>query len=221
MRRLIRISVSLAASAIVGFILLIAASIHSFFALTDETLIAELEFDRTGEQIHLAYLRTGDFCDQQIFTVFGDQWRIDAQFLKWHYWASLLGLESQYRLERLEGRYRDVAEQNARPTAAHALAGPSAIDIGQLAGRLGRLNFLADASYGSSTYHDVDTNRVYLVYKSPTGIFTRTRPRLPLQADADALSVEVRHGCGDAAPALAAAADWINRTVDRVDSVEQ
>jgi len=218
MRRLIRISVSMAVTAVVGFFLLLGASIHSFFALTDETLIAEIEFDRLADQSWLAHLRTGDFCTEQIFAVPGDQWRIDAQFLKWHYWASLLGLESQYRLERLEGRYRDADDQNTRPTRAHALAEPSAIDIGALSGRLGRLNFLADASYGSSTYHDVATDLVYLVYKSPTGIFTRTRPRVTPQTDDAVLSVEVRRGCSEPAGAVAAAAEWINRTVDRVDS---
>ena len=49
MRRLIRISVGLVTTAVVGFVLLLVASIHSFFALTDETLIAELEFARAGE----------------------------------------------------------------------------------------------------------------------------------------------------------------------------
>jgi hypothetical protein len=218
MRRLIRISLSLAVSAVLAFILLLAASIHSFFALTDETLIAEIEFDDAGQQLYLAHLRTGDFCREQVYAVLGDQWRIDAQFLKWHYLASLLGLKSQYRLERLEGRYQDANEQNTRPKLAHALAGPSAIDIGGLSNRLGYLNFLADASYGSSTYHDIDTGLVYLVYKSPTGIFTRTRPRLVPRQDREALEVQVRHGCGEDPDAIEAAADWLNRTLDRVDS---
>jgi hypothetical protein len=218
MRRILRISVSLAASVVVGFFLLLAASLHGFYALTDETLIAEIEFDRADEQFFLAHLRTGNFCSEQVYAVFGDQWRIDAQFLKWRYWASLLGFESRYRLERLEGRYQDASEQNLRPTRAHALAAPSAIDIGGLSGRLGRFNFLADASYGSSTYHDVNPDLVYLVYKSPTGIFTRTRPRATPQARGELLNVEVRRGCDEPEGALGAAAAWINRTVDREDS---
>lgn len=217
MRRLIRISLSLTIVAVVAFVLLLGASIHAYFALTDETLIAELEFDRTGEQRYLAYLRSGDFCTEQVFAVLGDQWRIDAQFLKWHYWASLLGLESQYRLERLEGRYRNVAAQNREPTLAHELAPPSAIDIGSLAARLGRANFLADASYGSSTYHDIDPGRLYLVYKSPTGIFTRSEARPGAQRGSQGLEVDVRHGCGGSPGFIAGAAELINRSVDRTD----
>ena len=217
MRRLIRISLSLAIVAVAGFVLLLAASLYTFHTLTDETLIAEIEFDRAADQRYLAYLRTGDFCEDRSLTVLGDQWRIDAQFLKWHYWASLLGLESQYRLERLEGRYRNVDQQNTRPTLSHPLAKPAAIDIGGLSERLGGLNFLADTSYGSSTYHDIDTSLVYLVYKSPTGIFTRTRPRSAPQPAGQALSVEVRRGCGDGPGLLARAAGFINRAVDQVD----
>jgi hypothetical protein len=217
MRRLIRISVSLAVSAVLGFALLLTASIYSFYTLTDETLIAELEFDRLGQQNFLAHVRTADFCSAEQFPVYGDQWRIDAQFLKWRYWASLLGLESQYRLERLEGRYRDTAQQNTRRTLAHELASPSAIDIGALSGRLGRVNFLADASYGSSTYHDIDPGLIYLIYKSPTGLLTRTRERAGVQDNAEILTIEVRHGCGDEPGMLARTAGWINRTVDRAD----
>lgn len=217
MRRLIKISLSAVAVAIAGFVLLLVASLHAYFALTDETLIAELEFDRTGDQRYMAYLRTGDFCTEQSFVLLGDQWRIDAQFLKWHYWASLLGFESRYRLERLEGRYRDVDEQNTKPTLSHALGAPSAIDVAGLVNGLGRLNFLADASYGSSTYQDIDTSRRYLVYKSPTGIFTRSRSRDAASAAARGLTVEVRHACGAEPGLLSRAAGWINRTVDRVD----
>jgi len=215
MRRLIRISVTFAALGVLGFVLLLGASIYGYFQLTDETLIAELEFDRVGEQSYLAHLRTADFCTIQQFPLYGDQWRVDAQFLKWHYWVSLLGLESRYRLERIEGRYRDVSAQNSSRTLAHALAPPSAIDIGKLSGALGRFNFLVDATYGSSTYHDIDTRLVYLVYKTPTGLLSRTRERSAARGESEPLTVDIRHGCGEEPPVTARFAGWINRTFDR------
>jgi hypothetical protein len=92
MRRFIRISLWLAVVAVIAFVLLLGASVYTFHALTDETLIAELEFDRAGEERYLATLRTGDFCTDEVYEVLGEQWRIDAQFLKWHYFATLLGL---------------------------------------------------------------------------------------------------------------------------------
>jgi hypothetical protein len=214
MRRFIRISLSLAAAAVVGFVLLLGASIYSFSVLTDETLIAEIEFDRSADQRYLAHLKTGDFCSEQVMAILGDQWRLDAQFLKWHYWASLLGLKSHYRLERFEGRYRDADDQNSKPTLAHALAPPSAIDIGDLTGRLGSMNFLADATYGSSTYHDIDTNLTYLIYKTPTGLLARSEPRLNAQSPGQVLNVEVRHDCAEEAGMVARLAGWINGSMD-------
>lgn len=215
MRKVFRISLWLAILAIVAFVLMLGASIYTFHALTDETLIAELEFDRTGEQRYRAYLRTGDFCSEQVFDVPGEQWRVDAQFLKWKYWATLIGLDSQYRLERLEGRYRSAVDQNEKPTLAHELAPPAAIDIGGLSGALGRLNFLADASYGSSTYHDIDTSMRYLVFKSPTGIFTRSESRGAAIGGGDGLDVDVRRACSDGPGVLGNAAELVNRAVDR------
>ena len=102
-------------------IVLLTATVYTYERLTAETLIAELRFDATGDRQYLAHLRTGDRCDERAFPVFGDQWRVDAEFLKWKYWALLLGLDSQYRLDRLEGRYRSAAEQNSQPNVAHAL----------------------------------------------------------------------------------------------------
>ena len=216
MRRLIRISIGGFVLAVTLFLLLIAASIYSFHQLTDETLIAEVRFDRVGAQSYTAHLLTGDFCTERQLGVLGDQWRIDARFLKWHYWASLLGLDSQYRLERFEGRYRSINEQNARPSRAYAIGDETALDLVALAEGLGRLNFLVDATYGSSTYEDIATDRVYLVYKSPTGLFLRTRPREATLEPRDALAVEVRRGCGEGEGVLERVAGWANEALLRV-----
>src|SRR3970040_1257910 len=93
-------------------VLLLSASIYTFNVLTDETVVAELWFDRTGNREYLAHLRTGNRCEERTFPVIGDQWRVDAEFVKWKYWALLFGLDSQYRLDRLEGRYGSAGEQN-------------------------------------------------------------------------------------------------------------
>jgi hypothetical protein len=166
-------------------VVLLTATIYTYDRLTAETLIAELRFDATGDRQYIAHLRTGDRCDERAFPVFGDQWRVDAEFLKWKYWALLLGLDSQYRLDRLEGRYRSVADQNSQPSLAHPLSEPTAVDLVSVAETLGSWNFLLDATYGSSTYQDIDTGNVYYVYRTTTGIITRHEPR-PVQPTGEA-----------------------------------
>ncbi len=177
-------------------VLLLAANIYTYHRLTAETAIAELRFEPTGDRQYLAYLRTGDRCNERVLPVFGEQWRVDAAFLKWQYWALLLGLDSQYRLDRLEGRYRSAEDQNAAPKIAHDLGDDTALDIVKVARTLGSWNFLLDATYGTSTYEDIDVARVYRVYRTTTGIITRSEPRPPDSPRGDALAIDITAACG-------------------------
>lgn len=177
-------------------IVLLTATVYTYDRLTAETLIAELRFDATGERQYVAHLRTGDRCAERTFPVLGDQWRVDAEFLKWKYWALLLGLDSQYRLDRLEGRYRSVADQNSQANIAHDLSERTAVDLVALAESLGSWNFLLDATYGSSTYQDIDVANVYYVYRTTTGIITRYEPR-PVQPVGEPLNVKIDGACGE------------------------
>jgi hypothetical protein len=194
-------------------VILLSASIYTYTVLTDETLIAELRFDQTGDRQYLAYLRTGDRCDERVLPVLGEQWRVDAEFLKWKYWATWLGLDAQYRLDRLEGRYRSSTEQNTAPTLAHDLGGGTTLDVVALAGSLGSWNFLIDATYGSSTYQDIDTANVYYVYRTPTGIITRSEPR-PAQDAGAALPIEISRACGAEQPLWKRVTAWTDDTVE-------
>jgi hypothetical protein len=178
-------------------IVLLTATIYTYDRLTGETLIAELRFDATGDRQYVAHLRTGDRCEDRTFPLYGDQWRVDAEFLKWKYWALLLGLDSQYRLDRLEGRYRSAAEQNSQPNLAHELRERTAVDVGSLAESLGSWNFLLDATYGSSTYQDIDVDNVYYVYRTTTGIITRHEPRPAQPAGGAPFNVTIDGACDD------------------------
>ena len=210
MRRLLKVSLLLVMLAAVLLVMLLSASIYTYHALTNEALIAELTFDRSSDRIWVAHLRTGDRCAERELPLYGDQWRIDAEFLKWKSWANLLGLDAQYRLDRLEGRYRTAAEQNSEPNVAHDLAGSTAVDVVQLAGALGTWNFLVDATYGSSVYHDIDPASLYSVYRTQTGIITREIPR---PAAGSAAPIKVTRGCDAEAPVWRRVTTWAD---DRV-----
>lgn len=176
---------------------LFTATVYTYDRLTAETLIAELKFDAIGDRQYVAHLRTGDRCAERTFVVLGDQWRVDAEFLKWKYWALLLGLDSQYRLDRLEGRYRTAAEQNSKPNVAHDLSERTAVDLVGLAETLGSWNFLLDATYGSSTYQDIDVGNVYRVYRTTTGIITRHEPRPAQPVGEEPLPITIDGACGE------------------------
>lgn len=208
-------TVSLLAVVVLGVLvaLLLTANIYTYHRLTAETLIAELRFEATGDRQYLAYLRTGDRCRERVLPLLGDQWRVDAEFVKWQYWALLLGLDSDYRLDRLEGRYRSAAEQNTQPNIAHDLGGGTALDVVAIAQALGPLNFLLDASYGTSTYENIDTQRVYRVYRTTTGIITRSEPRPAESPRGQGLTVDVTAACGGQPSTWQKVATWADSRV--------
>ena len=153
MRRLIKTSILTLGLLGILCLVLLSASVYTYTSLTSESLVAELRFNLIGEREYLARLRTGDFCEEEQFQVMGDQWRLDAEFIKWKYWALALGLDSQYRLDRFEGRYRLTSEQNSEPSHAYDLKKDTVLDMGELSKALGFFNFLVDTTYGSSTYN--------------------------------------------------------------------
>ena len=195
MRRAFKYSLGLVVLFAALSIVLLTATVYTYDRLSGETLIAELRFDPTGDRQYVAHLRTGDRCDERSFPLFGDQWRVDAEFLKWKYWALLLGLDSQYRLDRLEGRYRSVEDQNTQPNVAHGLSQRTAVNVVELAESLGSWNFLLDATYGSSTYQDIDVEDVYHVYRTQTGIITRHGPRPVQPTNGASFNVTIDGAC--------------------------
>ena len=197
MRRAFKVSLGLVVLFAALSIVLLAATIYTYDRLSAETLIAELRFDATGDRQYIAHLRTGDRCDERSYPLFGEQWRVDAEFLKWKYWALLLGLDSQYRLDRLEGRYRSVTDQNTQPNIAHGLSERTAVDLVGLVESLGSWNFLLDATYGSSTYQTIDVDNVYYVYRTQTGIITRHELRPVQPAGNQPIVVNINGACGE------------------------
>lgn len=71
-------------------------------------------------QSYLVILRPRQGGDRA-YRLTGDEWRVDAQIIVWHPWLLKLGLQSIYRLERLENRYRDRRRQQRSEKQVHDL----------------------------------------------------------------------------------------------------
>lgn len=153
--------------------------IRTYNRLSDEAVIAELTFEKVEEQVFRAELViVGDPVTHNSYLIYGDQWQLDAEFLKVKYWANVLGVDALYRLDRLQGRYRDIEQQNIHLPHAHDISdGPDSY----LSGFLHSWDWLilvADVEYGSSTYTTIDTDKRYIVLRTQTGLITRAMPNV-------------------------------------------
>ncbi|GAB3674885.1 hypothetical protein [Salinisphaera aquimarina] len=159
--------------ALAALALAIVANLHTYQRLSHEQPVAQLQFTRLGPQHYRAMLTSADQ-RLRIVDLEGDQWQLDARVLKWRAFANLLGFDALYRLDRLSGRYADVADTNSRPGRAAALhAEDPWINAYALANRLPRWAGLIDAEYGSASYLPMADGAAFEVALTQSGLVAR------------------------------------------------
>ena len=141
----------------------------TYTSLTQEKLVATITFDKVDNQAqkYMAHLKSFDDSEIGDYVIYGDQWRMDASFTKMEYWANILGIDSKYALNRFEGRYKDINEQNTKEHKSYELEGHSLVE---------KFSFFFDTNYGSSVYQDIKLNTKYRVLKTQTGLMVRNEP---------------------------------------------
>lgn len=161
--------------ALAGLAGAVAVGLRGYRALTLEVLAATVTTEPVGSQ---RFRATIVFPDRRIamYEIAGDAFYVDAHILKWHPLVNLLGLHTAYELDRVAGRYNDVAQERARPHTVYALARPTPVNLFAIA-RRGLLGPLVDAQYGSAAFIAANRPATYEVRVSTTGLLLR--PVLP------------------------------------------
>lgn len=152
--------------------LVLLSSIYGYGQLTDEQVVSLIEFSRTAPGEYSARLMIDGELDR-IFPLKGDEWQMDARVITWHPPATILGMDPIYRLERLSGRYADVAREQSAPRTVHALGDDSALDIWNIARRFPALMPGVDAYYGTATYVPMSDGARYEVSLSRDALIAR------------------------------------------------
>jgi hypothetical protein len=180
----------------VAAFLLVSAPFYIYGRFNADRPIAEIAFKPLGPKRYQATLATGDLCTLQTYEILGDQWQLDASFIKWKGLGTLLGLQSLYRLDRLSGRYADVEEQNVMEKRWHALSPRVLVDVFPAEAGKGLRGMLVDTRYGSSVYLDIDTTRRYRVYATEDALIARVVEPVPGEPAEDELTVVIDKACG-------------------------
>jgi hypothetical protein len=160
---------------------LVGVNLQGYARLTAETPAAEVRFRQQGERRFAAevlYPNGGS----EAFDLAGDEWQLDARVLKWHGAATMLGLDTAFRLDRIGGRYRDIAAERSEPRTVHELARPPGVDVWSLARRFHAWLPWLDALYGSATYLPMADGAHYAVSVSATGLLARPLNRAAREA---------------------------------------
>ncbi len=159
--------------ALAAVLALFASNALVYQRLTYETPVATLHFQQTAPQRFQVLLQRPDGSVQR-FVLYGDEWQLDARILKWHGIANVLGLDAQYRLHRLSGRYQDIQRARNSAYSVYDVDEAPAVDMWRLARRYGGwLQGLVDAAYGSAVFLPMTDGAEYAVTLSQSGLLAR------------------------------------------------
>jgi len=150
----------------------LGVSTQGYRALTMEEVAATITTLPTGPQAFQAYVEFPDGREVTL-AVAGDQLLVDAHILKWHPLGNILGLHTQYELDRLTGRYEDIEDERTAARTVHSLKTDKPADLFHLVRRYTLLALLVDAEYGSATFIRVDRPARFEVRVSTTGLLVR------------------------------------------------
>ncbi len=155
----------------------VTVGLQGYRALTFEEVAATVRTEPVAPQRFRATITLPDR-RLAMYELAGDAFYVDAHVLKWHPWASLLGLRTVYELDRVAGRYNSIADERARPHTAYELARSKPVDLFFLARRR-LLGPLVDAEYGSATFVAASRPVTFEVRVSTTGLLARPAPGRP------------------------------------------
>jgi hypothetical protein len=140
--------------------------------LTREDVAARVLVQPSGPQRFTATIRAPDLTEET-YRLSGDEIDIDAHILKWKPMANLFGLRTIYELDRVAGRYHDIAQERSADRTVYSLARDRPVDLFSLRRRYAFLAPLLDADYGSGTFVPVTRSAEFEVRVSTTGLLIR------------------------------------------------
>ena len=155
----------------------VTVGLQGYRALTFEEVAATVRTEPVAPQRFRATITLPDR-RLAMYELAGDAFYMDAHILKWHPWASLLGLHTVYELDRVAGRYNAVADERAQPHTAYELARSRPVDLFFIARRR-LLGPLVDAEYGSATFVAATRPAIFEVRVSMTGLLARPASSRP------------------------------------------
>ncbi|BFI97550.1 MAG: hypothetical protein RSP_30600 [Rhodanobacter sp.] len=143
-------------------------ALRGYRLLGEETPIVQIDAHILSPQRWLVVMNWPDGATRQV-QLDGDDWRVEAVVLKWKLPAVLAGLPPLYRLDRIDGRYDDVTQEQNAPRTVVALGSADRFDLLDLHRRYPRALPMVDAVYGSGAFLPLVDGGHYSLSLSRTG----------------------------------------------------
>jgi hypothetical protein len=155
------------------FLGLMAFDVSSYKQLTAEQAIATIRFEEVSAQRYIATFTTAKNNSKR-YELYGDQWQLDSRVIKWSAFATSLGINTGYRLDRLAGRYLSLDDERNKPRKVHALNETLAgVDTWLWLNQVDDTITFVDARYGSGVFLPMSHNSLYQIALTNSGLVAR------------------------------------------------
>ncbi len=164
----------------VGLLLLVGAGYFALFSvnllnyqrLMEGQPVATVSMEEKAPQVFVVTV-TGTGDQGQTVELQGDLWQLDARVIRWKGFLQLLGLQPAYQLDRVQGRYLSLQEEQERNRTVYSMAKPGLVfDLWESA--VGGNSMLVDARYGSAAYVPMADGAIYEVTLGSSGLVAET-----------------------------------------------
>ena len=173
----------------------LAVGTKGYRALTLEEVAAVVHTERLDDERFQAHFRFPEG-DTLSVTLNGDELYVDAHILKWKAWVNILGLHTEYELDRVAGRFSDLEKEQSSRRTVYSVATRKPYDVFRLARSRPVLLPVVDAEYGSASF--VPAEGTYELLVSTSGLLFR--PAVEADEDAgEASDQEAGEEAGDGA----------------------
>jgi hypothetical protein len=168
--------------AVAGLFAIIGVGTVGYQALTKEQVAAWVRVEPAGSERFTAKFRFPDG-RTATYALAGNELYVDAHILKWKPIANLLGLHTQYELDRVAGRYRRLEDEQARVRTVYPLGRSKPLDMFDLRREFPTLAPLLDVEYGSASFVPADRSTEWELRVSTSGLLFRPAAASPNARD--------------------------------------
>jgi hypothetical protein len=168
----LRSLVGLLLMAVAGILAVVGVGTVGYQGLSREEVAAWVRVEPAGPERFTAKFRFPDG-RTATYALAGNELYVDAHILKWKPIVNLLGLHTQYELDRVAGRYRRLEDEQARVRTVYPVGRSKPLDIFDLRREFPVLATLLDVEYGSASFVPADRTTEWELRVSATGLLFR------------------------------------------------
>ncbi len=163
--------------AVFGMLLFAGFFARAYHAFTFEEEVAEIHIEATGNEnsarVTLFQLLPSDSQIVRTYIIYGDQWMLEGDILKWDNWLNFLGIHTRYRLTRIRGRYLRTEDELNKQQTIYSLVENEDHPLWRYLYEYGPQLPFVSTVYGNAVFQNSNDEKWFVVTVSTSGFVAR------------------------------------------------